>query len=67
MKEATPETKPAPTTGRERLPESVEHAIDCVVCHLWGDEEADYRAHPTDDHIFVHLNVIERWLRSRDR
>jgi hypothetical protein len=39
------------------------NSIEAVVQHFRDDEAKDYAANPSTDHIFLHLRVLDRWLR----
>ncbi len=62
MTEATTPTE-AP---RSTVPEPVLAALSLVLDYLWDDEYRDFRACPSEQHIFVQLRHLKRWLGEQD-
>ena len=48
------------------IPEAIRTSLNATLDYLWGDEQANYEADPSPDHIFLHLQTILIWLEGLD-
>jgi hypothetical protein len=44
------------------MPLEIMDAMELVLAYLWDDEQRDFLADPTDDHVFLRMLAVRGWL-----